>query len=102
MKTVLIILGILVGLGMLFFLLPAIIAGVIAYFLFTAGHIVWGIICCIAGLVAEIGFVRYLLTGSVESEYESDDSDSPPSGISWPQAFTALYIIDHMRNKDDS
>ena len=100
MKTVLIILGILLALALFGLLFPAIIAGGIAYLLFTSGHFGWGIVCCIVGLIAEIGYILGVVIDS-DGDYHDYHDDGVRSGITWPQAFTALYIIDHIRNKDD-
>lgn len=100
MKIVLIILGILAALALFGLLFPAIIAAVIAWILFTSGHIGWGITCCIVGLIAEIGYVAGVITGDDGGFSEFDDTGRR-SGISWTEAFTALYIIDHIRNKDN-
>ena len=97
MKAILIILAILAALALFGLLLPAIITAVIAWILFSTGHIVWGIVCCIAGLLAQIGY----LIGIMSSEGEADLDDPAPSGMSWARAFTALYIIDHIRDRDD-
>ena len=96
MKTVLVILGILLALALFGLLLPAIIAAGIAWLLFHSGHVLWGILCCIVGLIAEVGY----LAGTF-SEEEGDSSPGVErSGLSWPQVFTAFYIIDHIRNSD--
>ena len=29
------------------------------------------------------------------------DDDGDQTGISWPQAFTVFYVIDHFRDRDD-
>ena len=100
MKIVLIILGILFALALFGLLFPAIIAAVIAWFLFSSGHIGWGIVCCIVGLMSEIGYLVGVLSGNISGPGEYDE-DGGGSGLSWPEAFTAFYFIDHMRNKDD-
>ena len=104
MKTVLIIIGILFALGLFGMLIPAIIAAGVAWLLFTSGHIIWGLIVCGFGLFAEVLYIQgvFLDGGGEHHHYDFDsDDDGGRTGISWPQAFTALYIIDHFRNKDD-
>ena len=104
MKTVLIIIGILFALGLFGMLIPAIIAAGIAWLLFSLGHVIWGLICCGVGLVAEVFYFKSLfLDGDGERyHYDSDfDDDGDQTGISWPQAFTVFYVIDHFRDRDE-
>ena len=97
MKTVLIISAILTALLLFGLLFPAIIAAIIAWILFTSGHIGWGIVCCIAGLIAEIGYIAEAFTDDGNDHYDDEER----SGFSWLRAFTVFYIIDHILDKDD-
>lgn len=97
MKTVLIILGCLMALALLGLVWPLLIAGGIAWFFFSSGSIGWGIAFSIFGILAEFGYIMGIITESGSGSY---DNAPGRSGISWPQAFTAFYIIDHIREKN--
>lgn len=100
MKTVLIILGILAALLLIGLVWPLLIAGGIAYFLFSDGSIGWGIATCLIGIFVEIAYIAGVITESGDGSYHDSDSGAGGGGISWPMAFTALYIIDKERKKD--
>lgn len=54
MKTILIIIGIVLALGLCAFLFPAIIGIVAGIALFRSGHFIWALICIIVGIGTNI------------------------------------------------
>ena len=96
MKTVLIIIAVLFAFALFGLLAPLIIGVGIGLIFFSCEFTGLGIFSIFMGIFIEVMYLMEMFGGSGSGAF-SDDEDTEPgkSGISWPMAFTGLYIIDH-------
>ena len=90
MKTILIIIGILLALGLCAFLLPAIIGIIAGIALFKSGHFIWALICIVIGIGTNIGMLAGEFSGGGSGYH---DEECPPS------RFGSLADLEYLEKK---